>query len=458
MKAEEFWDRLDRTDGCWTWAGARDPYGYGMLKAEGRAWKAHRLAWQLAHGELPAGVRIVQTCHNAACCRPEHLVATKGDQRQRKPRRPSGSGSLHEVRPGVWELRVSVGRDPTTGSYERVTRMFEGNRTQAQRALSKLVSEASAGAVKVGSAMMDSLFDAWLAHLRRIGRSPNYITGARRKIGHNLRPAMGAKLARKVSVASLDQLLGQLGAPNRPGGPLSAATIRQHKQILSAVFTFAWKRDLVPANPVRKVDVPSVPQAPIVEPTIAEVIALMEAAEAEPVSHSKYGRPQHRPEMSTAIWLGAVLGVREAELCALKLDDFDWTRRRARVDQSVYVDEETGTGLHTTDTKGHRVRYVALDPVSIQVALEQLDWMRLRAEAARVSLIGNPFLFSDAVDASVPWRPSYVSRWFATVRGRCGAAVRPEVHVHCLRHFRRLTPSTSRPWLPDHGCRRAQRS
>ncbi|MGH9072800.1 MAG: HNH endonuclease [Acidimicrobiales bacterium] len=53
-----------------------------MLKAEGRAWKAHRLAWQLAHGELPAGVRIVQTCHNAACCRPECQRAPGGHQRR----------------------------------------------------------------------------------------------------------------------------------------------------------------------------------------------------------------------------------------------------------------------------------------------------------------------------------------------------------------------------------------
>jgi integrase len=62
----------------------------------------------------------------------------------------------------------------------------------------------------------------------------------------------------------------------------------------------------------------------------------------------------------TAIWLGAVLGVRQAELCALKLDDFDWTRRRARIDQSIYVDEEQRTGVPTKDTKGHKIRFVAL--------------------------------------------------------------------------------------------------
>ncbi len=322
-----------------------------------------------------------------------------------------------------------------TGAFDRVTRIFAGNSTDAQRALAKLVADVAAGTVTIGSETMDAVFDGWLAYLRRIGRSPNYVTSARRKIDRDLRPALGNKVARKVTVTSLDEVLGGLAALDRPGGPLGPATIRQHKAILSSVFSYAWKRDIVPANPVRKVDVAPVPTAPILEPTIGEVIALMEAAEEVPVRRSKHGQPQHRPEMSTAIRLGAVLGVRQAELCALKLDDFDWERRRARIDESVYVDEESGTGPQIKDTKSHNVRFVALDAVSVQVVLDQLRWLRFRAESADVSLLANPYLFSDAVDCAVPWRPAYVSRWFATTRARCGDAVRPEVHFHCLRHF-----------------------
>ncbi|HSS10432.1 MAG TPA: site-specific integrase [Acidimicrobiales bacterium] len=330
---------------------------------------------------------------------------------------------------------MSLGRNAKTGAYDRVTRTFFGNSTEAHKALSQLVAEAARGHVTAGVDTMDALFDAWLAQLHRIGRSPNYITGARRKIDRNLRPVMGRKPAKKVTVGSLDEVLGDLGAQDRPGGPLSPATIRQHKQILSSVFSYAWKRDIVPSNPLHKVDIASVAPPPIVEPTIDEVIALMEAAEAIPERRSKYGRSQHRPEMSTAIWLGAVLGIRQAELCALKLDDFDWDKRRARIDESIYVDEERGTGVHAKDTKSHKVRYVALDPVSIQVVVEQLQWLRDRADVAGVGLVENPYLFSDAVDGSAPWRPIYVSRWFAVTRERCNGAVRPEVHFHCLRHF-----------------------
>jgi integrase len=335
----------------------------------------------------------------------------------------------------VWELRVSLGKSAKTGAYDRATRTFYGNSTQAHQALAKLVGDAAAGQVKAESETMDGLFDAWLIHLRRVGRSPNYITGARRKIDRNLRPVMGRKPAKKVTVAFVDQVLADLGSQGRPGGPLSPATIRQHKQILSSVFSYAWKRDIVVSNPVHKVDIESVAPCPIVEPTIAEVIALMEAAEAIPECRSKYGRAHHRPEISTAIWLGAVLGIRQAELCALKVDNVDWDKRRVRIDESIYVDEEQGTGLHTKDTKSHKVRYVALDPVSTQVISAQLQWMKDRADLAGTGLVQNPYLFSDAVDGATPWRPIYISRWFAVTRQRCNGAVRPEVHFHCLRHF-----------------------
>ena len=91
--------------------------------------------------------------------------------------------------------------------------------------------------------------------------------------------------------------------------------------------------------------------------------------------------------------------------------------------------------VRPADTKSHKVRYVALDPVSTQVVVEQLEWMRDRADLAGTDLVENPYLFSDAVDGAIPWRPIYVSRWFAVTRQRCNGAVRPEVHFHCLRHF-----------------------
>ena len=51
-------------------------------------------------------------------------------------RRPAGTGTLTEKRPGVWALRWYVGRDPITGHHRQRQETFAGTKTDAQRRLS----------------------------------------------------------------------------------------------------------------------------------------------------------------------------------------------------------------------------------------------------------------------------------------------------------------------------------
>jgi hypothetical protein len=120
VAGDDFWDRLDRSGECWLWTGARDRKGSGVVKVAGRPWKVHRYARYLAEAREPlSNVAVTQTCGHSTCCRPDHLVERVGGRRQRKPRRPSGAGSVADVRVGVWELRVSLGRNPKSGLYDR---------------------------------------------------------------------------------------------------------------------------------------------------------------------------------------------------------------------------------------------------------------------------------------------------------------------------------------------------
>ena len=63
----------EEPDGCWVWLGAKNSHGYGLLAVNGRPVPTHRLAFELANGEIPGGKSVCHRCDTPACCRPSHL-------------------------------------------------------------------------------------------------------------------------------------------------------------------------------------------------------------------------------------------------------------------------------------------------------------------------------------------------------------------------------------------------
>lgn len=70
-----FWSRVEKTDGCWLWAGYPTG-GYGRIRVDGRRMAAHRFAYELLVGPIPDGLVIDHLCRNPLCVNPAHLEAT----------------------------------------------------------------------------------------------------------------------------------------------------------------------------------------------------------------------------------------------------------------------------------------------------------------------------------------------------------------------------------------------
>lgn len=99
---KRFWDKVNKTEGCWLWTAWTNNKGYGAL-----SWKhpwggyqnklAHRISWELANGEIPPGMCILHKCDTPSCVRPDHLfLGTKKDNSQDMLRK--GRHYHHEVR------------------------------------------------------------------------------------------------------------------------------------------------------------------------------------------------------------------------------------------------------------------------------------------------------------------------------------------------------------------------
>lgn len=54
-------------------SNGRESHRYGRIKIDGKGILAHRHAYALAHGSIPAGMNVCHRCDNTRCCNPNHL-------------------------------------------------------------------------------------------------------------------------------------------------------------------------------------------------------------------------------------------------------------------------------------------------------------------------------------------------------------------------------------------------
>lgn len=77
-------------DDCWTWTGAVNKQGYGIMQGEKKnsTVRAHRVAYELNVGPVPDGKLVMHSCDCPGCQNPRHLkVGTYQDNSDDKIRK-----------------------------------------------------------------------------------------------------------------------------------------------------------------------------------------------------------------------------------------------------------------------------------------------------------------------------------------------------------------------------------
>ena len=121
--AERFALRCKHGPGCWEWAAARNRKGYGVLRVGEGNELAHRVAWLLEHGSLPAHLDVCHTCDNPGCVRPSHLfIGTTADNNA--DMRAKGRQHTKLTPALVRAIRRSDGTDTSIGRKYGISRVW----------------------------------------------------------------------------------------------------------------------------------------------------------------------------------------------------------------------------------------------------------------------------------------------------------------------------------------------
>ena len=132
MLGPRFWSKVNKTEYCWEWTGCRGNNGHwhGRFYYNGRMQQAHRLAWEEAHGPIPAGQHVLHKCDRPTCVRPDHLyLGTAADNMADMVLR----GRCTNAKVTATEVAEIRRRSSTGATTKELLQRFNISKTQVQK-------------------------------------------------------------------------------------------------------------------------------------------------------------------------------------------------------------------------------------------------------------------------------------------------------------------------------------
>jgi integrase len=406
--ATRFERLVDRTGEHHLWLGSINPErGTGRIKVGNAAMTAHRVAWELAHGPVGPTERVLTCSSNPACVRVNHLRVESSEQANQKrvQRARKGSGSMRLVRPGKWELRLSLGRWEN-GRPRSFTRTISARgKIAAATALAEFVEEMSEASLPKAQDLRDLTLDEAMQRFlneylaEEKGRAEKTIGDYRNLHKRWFSPTIGSKAMKRIDSATIDYLFG---AMRRAG--LSTSRLNQARSLYAPFFRWARRRGITTRNPMADFQLPtstyrSTSRTP---PEVEEVTLLLSTA------------TEVTPEIAPLLVLAAVTGVRRGELVGVRRSAVLWSKSQVTINSAV-----TSSGK-VKATKTYRSRTFHIDPATTAMLKRHCEEMSARAKAAAVQLDPDPYLFSSAQDYSAPLAPDLLTKQVAVLKGHLG--------------------------------------
>ena len=132
-----FWDTYsskivpEPNSGCWFWVGGMSTRDYGVIyTSRGHNIRAHRVAYEMTKGSIPAGLVIDHLCRVHCCVNPDHLEAVTQAENVRR-------GAVCANHPDYSRSGLVLLSPEEKKKYRRFYRQSERGRAAKRRELDK---------------------------------------------------------------------------------------------------------------------------------------------------------------------------------------------------------------------------------------------------------------------------------------------------------------------------------
>jgi integrase len=331
------------------------------------------------------------------------------------PRRRAarGSGSIRERSPGVFEVRVVVGRDPRTGRSVQRSFTVRGDTEHAEARRRELVADYGIDLTMLHASglTVGELLTRWYAagHAWKPSTRIGYDSDVR---------AVCADPIASLRLCSLDTAAMSRVTSRWQATGVTLATVSTRTKALSSALRWAVEQGILRSHPLAGMRHPPVPLPRLPMP-LDDVDRLLRASRklvAEARAEGCSLRVFEAEQTELLVRLAADSGARRGELAALKVNDLD-----GRV---LHICRNISGPRTVTTPKSHQYRSLTLGATTVELWRAHLE--RWPAGGA-----GRDWLFSPSPTRATFVQPRGLAARFERVRDFAGV---PDACLHRLRH------------------------